>query len=121
MKPAHMRHCRLFMACAAMALALGAAVSATGAEPAPKGATGQGREGPASPPAAPDKGPAAPAKRDPTAPPPTIPRTAPSDDSAQPTRGQGTVNGSRANPASDGRIPGGRAGSGGGKSNAFGR
>ncbi|WP_241134880.1 hypothetical protein, partial [Achromobacter xylosoxidans] len=60
-------------------------------------------------------------KGDPSAPPPTIPKGAPADGATQPTPGQGTVKGSTANPAPDGRLPGGRAGSGGSKSNEFGR
>ncbi|MGE8687707.1 MAG: hypothetical protein ACN6PJ_11270 [Achromobacter sp.] len=45
----------------------------------------------------------------------------PAEKPPQPIRGQGTVKGSRANPAPDGTIPGGKAGSGGHKTNEFGR
>lgn len=46
---------------------------------------------------------------------------APGEQTPQPVRGQGTVEGSRANPAPEGTLPGGRAGSGGHKTNEFGR
>lgn len=38
-----------------------------------------------------------------------------------PIQGQGTVKGSHVNPAPDGKVPAGRAGSGGHKTNNFGR
>ncbi|MCY1196851.1 hypothetical protein D9M72_82020 [compost metagenome] len=52
---------------------------------------------------------------------PATPAASPGERSPQPMRGQDTVEGSRANPAADGKIPGGKAGSGGHKTNEFGR
>ena len=112
-------------ALAGLAMALGA-TAVCPAEPAREPAAGaaSGSQAPVAPtpsPAMPGEGAAGPSKGDPTAPPPTIPRTAPPDKPPAPTQGQGTVKGSRANPAADGQIPGGRTGSGGSKSNEFGR
>ena len=52
---------------------------------------------------------------------PNMPAASPGERAPQPIQGQGTVEGSRANPPSDGSQPGGRAGSGGHKSNQMGR
>ena len=57
----------------------------------------------------------------PTPPKPPAPAAGPAEREPQQIRGQGTVKGSRANPAPDGKIPGGQAGSGGHKTNEFGR
>lgn len=91
----------------------------------PAGPAGQGGPPPAGTPApkgpAPDSGAPAPSKGDPSRPPPTVPQAAPGTTPSQPVQGQGTVKGSSANPAPDGQIPGGKAGSGGHKTNLFGR
>ncbi|WP_157055435.1 hypothetical protein [Achromobacter spanius] len=112
----------------AVALATGLACSSASyaqAAGGPAGPAGQGGLPPAGTPApkgpAPDSGAPAPSRGDPSGPPPTIPQAAPGDKPSQPVQGQGTVKGSSANPAPDGRIPGGKAGSGGHKTNEFGR
>lgn len=124
-----MRHCRRNFGPTLAALTLGLAAGAFGhagfAQPSP-GAPGKDAPAPdgdsttpKTPP--PPAGPQGPSKGDPAAPPPTIPRGPGADSSSQPMPGQGTVKGSTANSAPDGVIPGGRAGSGGHKTNEFGR
>ena len=125
-----MRHSRQVMPRAvapllALTLAAGLAWSGSGFAQWATGPAGQGGSPPSGTPApkgtAPDSGAPAPSRGDPSGPPPTIPQAAPGENPSQPVQGQGTVKGSSANPAPDGRIPGGKAGSGGHKTNEFGR
>ncbi len=128
-----MRHPRQILPCAVaplLALTLAAGLTWSGAGFAQSAGGPAGPAGPGGPPPSgtpapqgttPDSGAPAPSRGDPSGPPPTFPQAAPGEKPSQPVQGQGTVKGSSANPATDGRIPGGKAGSGGHKTNEFGR
>ncbi|CAB3739479.1 hypothetical protein [Achromobacter piechaudii] len=126
----HTRHalhgaCRPLLAVALVAGLAWTPLTVAQSAGGPAGPAGQGGPPPAGTPApagsAPDGGAPAPSRGDPSRPPPTIPQAAPGETPSQPIQGQGTVKGSSANPAPDGRIPGGKAGSGGHKTNEYGR